>query len=146
MDEATYENLTPQQQSQYGARTRVAGKRDEEFEAYACQLNTDGPKDAAFFMVQAKKETSPEGVTGRFGRDKRRQVLAHFEGLKSHQYVELIFLLEIPIGQRPVDTLNLDQQKAQVLKWSDENAKLDSLLEVLEELTGRRPAPAEKLA
>jgi class 3 adenylate cyclase len=134
VDEATYQKLPPKEQGQYGLKTRVAGKRDEEFEAYACQLNKDGPKDVATLMPQ--KETAHEEVTREFGRDKRRQVLSYFEGLKSNQYVELIFLLEMPIGQRPAQNLNLDQQKAQVLKWTDENAKLDTLLEVLQELTG----------
>jgi len=138
VDNVTFEALQPEQKEYYGPKQIVAGKRDEEFEAYAWQSNPDGPEDAAFFTGQAGKETTPEAETGEFGGDKRRQVLEHFKRLKSHQYVELIFLLEIPIGQRAADTLNLDQKKQQVLTWAEENEKLDSLLEALTELTASK--------
>jgi hypothetical protein len=60
--------------------------------------------------------------------------------LQRHQYFELVFLLEIPIGQRPSETLNLDQQKIELLKWADEKKKLDTILDVLDELTKQRGA------
>jgi class 3 adenylate cyclase len=135
IDKATFDALPPERRHQYGAKQIVRGKRDEEFEAYPAQLNVDGPSDVAFFTREPKMSPATGEVTGEFGSNKRREVLAYFNGLKSHQYVELIFLLEIPIGQRPAETLNLDQQKAQVLKWADENDKLDSVLQVLRELT-----------
>lgn len=135
VDEATFEALALEQMRQYGSKQRVSGKRDEQFEAYFSQLNADGPEDATFFTRQGKIESESEVATREFGRNKRRQILTLFKGLKSHQYADLIFLIEVPIGQRPTDTLNLDQQKAQVLKWADENAELDSLLEALAELT-----------
>ena len=40
----------------------------------------------------------------------------------------------MPIGQRPSTTINLDQQKEQILRWADENEKLELLLYVLGEL------------
>jgi hypothetical protein len=70
--------------------------------------------------------------------DKRTKILTLIRGLQRHQYLELVFLLEIPIGQRPSETLNLDQQKLELLKWADENKKLDTTLEVLDELTKHR--------
>jgi hypothetical protein len=51
--------------------------------------------------------------------------------------MELVFLLEIPIGQRPSETLNLNQQKGHILKWAEENQKLDAVLQVLEELASK---------
>lgn len=134
IDSATMEALSPNEKGEYGPLQVIAGKRDEVFEAYAWQPNTDGLKDAAFFTQQAKKQARSDAPTESFGRDKRREVLAHFQRLKSNQYVDLIFLLETPIGQRPAETLSLDQQKAQVLKWADENESLDVLLEVLRDL------------
>lgn len=51
VDQATFEGLPPTQKLLYGPKQIVAGKRDEEFEAYACQLNADGPKDAVPFST-----------------------------------------------------------------------------------------------
>ena len=54
VDEETFEGLTAEQKGLYASKTRVAGKRDEVFDAYACQLNPEGPKDAAFFSGLTK--------------------------------------------------------------------------------------------
>jgi class 3 adenylate cyclase len=56
IDEATYEGLSDDQKSRYGAKTVVPGKRDEEFEARLCQMNADGPKDAALFTARVRGE------------------------------------------------------------------------------------------
>jgi class 3 adenylate cyclase len=63
IDEATYEGLTDEQRSTYGPRSRVPGKRDEEFDAYSCDFDAAGPSDAAFFTKQAgaKKENESAG-------------------------------------------------------------------------------------
>jgi hypothetical protein len=135
VDRRTFEALGPEGQQLYGQELMVAGKRDEVFAAHAWLPYADGPKDAAFFTKQSKEAAPEPSLRGYFGIDKRREVLAHFKRLKSHEYFDLIFLLEIPIGQRPAETLNLDQQKTQVLRWADEYGKLDLLLDVLSELT-----------
>lgn len=134
VDEATYDNLSVEQRACYGAKTKVTGKRDEEFETYSCQLNTEGPQDASFFTEQTGKQLQPD-ITREFGTDQRRKVLARFKQLKSHQYPELIFLLELPIRQRPPDILNLEEKKVRILVWAEENDRLSALLEVLSELT-----------
>jgi hypothetical protein len=51
IDEATYESLSDDQKRQYGPKVPVPGKRDEEFEAHFCQLNGEGPNDAAFLAA-----------------------------------------------------------------------------------------------
>ena len=71
-------------------------------------------------------------------------MLARFERLKPHQYAELIFLLELPIGQRPPDTLSLDDRKGRFLQWADENDRSDTLLEALRELTEREDSNRPK--
>lgn len=134
VDQRTFEALGPEGQQLYGSEQRIAGKRDEVFVAHAWQPYEDGPKDAAFF-TKLGKEAALEPIPRGFGIDKRREVLARFKRLKSHQYYDLIFLLEIPIGQRPAETLNLDQQKTQILKWAEEDERLDRLLDELRELT-----------
>ncbi|MGZ5436871.1 MAG: hypothetical protein ACXW3F_12510 [Pyrinomonadaceae bacterium] len=50
VDQPTFEALSEDQKQRYASKEIVAGKRDEEFEAYACQLNPDGPKDSAYFI------------------------------------------------------------------------------------------------
>lgn len=134
IDKATFEALPSDKQQQYGTKEIVSGKRDEQFEAYAVQLNPDGTRDAAFFTRVAETTLGDESTVNESSGDKRRQILTAIKALKSHQYQELVFLLEIPIGQRPSETLNLDQQKSHILKWAEENLKLDALLQVLEEL------------
>lgn len=50
VDQQTFEALSDEQKQRYASKEIVAGKRDEEFDAYACQLNPDGPKDSAYFI------------------------------------------------------------------------------------------------
>jgi len=133
VDRATFEALKPDQKQHYGPKETVAGKRDEKFEAYRWQPNAEGTKDATFFTDQRKKGAT-ESEDRYSGPDRRRTVLTSFKRLKSNQIFELIFLLEMPIGQRPSNTINLDQQKEQILSWADENDKLELLLDVLGEL------------
>jgi len=64
VDEETFQSLAADQKERYGAKQQVAGKRDEEFEAYACQLNADGPGDAVFFTSHAKKEADAKPWSG----------------------------------------------------------------------------------
>jgi len=134
VDEATFSAFDPVQKRLYGERRDVAGKRDESFAAYLCQLNANGPAEAALLLRDTKKDR-PETLAHEFGRGKRIQVLDYFKRLRSHQYFELVFLLEMPIGQRPSDALNLDDRKSQIVKWADEYSQLETLLEVLRELT-----------
>jgi len=139
VDQKTFDALGPEGQQLYGPTQMVTGKRDEVFAAHAWQPYADGPGDAAFFIRQ-KEESSPEPITRRFGIDQRREVLERFGQLKSHQYYDLIFLLEIPIQHRPSDTVSLAQQRTQILKWTEEDGKLDLLLDELRRLT--EPASA----
>lgn len=134
IDEATYSGLSADQRKRYGPRATVPSKRDEIFEAYSCQLNSDGPKDAEYFTRLAKGEFS-SGVMFEIGYGQRREVVTRLKHVRSHQYSELLFLLEVPIGQRPPDALNLDTKKNQMLQWAEENNRLTVLLEVLRELT-----------
>ncbi|MBI4660729.1 MAG: hypothetical protein HY735_17975 [Verrucomicrobia bacterium] len=135
VDAATFEGLAGAQRQRYGPKRSVAGKRGEVFEAYGCVFSQEGAKDASGLADQtASAEPAANAMRG-FGRDQRRDVLTRFKSLKSHQYTELIFLLEIPIGQRPADSLNLDDRKGRILNWAEEDEKLDDLLDVLRELT-----------
>lgn len=134
VDKTTFEALPPEMQRLYGSKQIVPGKRDEQFEAYAVQLNPDGVRHAALFTSGDNPIVREESTANRSSGNKRRQILTAIKALKAHQYLELVFLLEIPIGQRPAETLNLDQQKGQILKWVDENQRLDLVLQVLEEL------------
>lgn len=134
VDEGTFQSLDADQKRQYGAKETIAGKRDEKFEAYGWPPNPDVRKDAAFFTDQ-QRQSATGSAQAYSGPDKRRRVLSSLKRLKSTMMFELIFLLEIPIGQRPANTITLDQQKEQILTWADENNKLDLLLDALAELT-----------
>jgi class 3 adenylate cyclase len=59
VDELTFEALSEEQKQRYASKEIVEGKRDEEFEAYACLLNPDGSKHAAYFISQKETLTSP---------------------------------------------------------------------------------------
>lgn len=134
VDQRTFEALGPEGQQLYGSKQMIAGKRDEVFAAHAWQPYPEGPKDAAFFIKQ-KQEAAPEPIKRGFGTDQRREVLERFGRLKSHQYYDLIFLLEIPIDQRPSDALNLARQRTQIVNWTEENKRLDFLLDELRRMT-----------
>jgi class 3 adenylate cyclase len=131
LDKATYDGLSSEQKLLYGSMMRVPGKRDEMFEAYAYQFNVDGPNDADFFTQKAKQEVQAKPII----RTDLQEVLNRFKRLKSSQYFELIYLLEMPIGQQPADSLDLDRKRNEILKWVIENKHQDLLLEVLRKLT-----------
>ena len=133
VDEETFAALSPDQQRLYGPKVRVSGKRNEVFDAFACQLNADGEKDVAFFTQPTAKEEKRQ--IPKPNRDARREIVKRFSDLKPDQYLTLIFLLNIPIGQRPAEVLSLDEKRDRILRWSDEDRKLDELLEILQELT-----------
>ena len=137
IDEVTFQALLPTQTGRYGPKTRVAGKREEVFEAYEAQMNPGGPADAAFFTgsAGANAPRSPIRSASGLGSDERYAVLALFRKLASDQYLDLVFLIEIPIGQRPQETLSLEEKKAEILRWAEENDRLARLLDALRELT-----------
>jgi class 3 adenylate cyclase len=139
-DTETFAGLTAEQQRRYSGVEVVAGKRDEKFEARRCVLNPDGVKDAEFFTGPApggapgaappkpSPTTQPPQVN-------RKEVLALFKLVKPHQFDELIFLLNVPIGRRPSETIDLEQRKNALLKWADETASgVENLLIELRDL------------
>jgi class 3 adenylate cyclase len=137
VDIPTFNSLRADLKTRFGSKQNVQGKRDEQFEAYGAQINADGILDAAGITPSSQSEASEHLNSSRFGLDKRREVLAYLGRLKSSQLPELIFLLEMPIGQRPPDLLSLDQRKSEVLRWVEEENKLTELLDILIEVEER---------
>lgn len=135
IDAATFNSLRDDLKTRFGPKQSVQGKRDEKFEAYAAQINADGIKDTA--DVRPSSEKDEHRTSTRFGLDKRREVLRYLGKLKNSQLPELIFLLEMPIGQRPPEVLSLDQRKSEVLRWVEEEGKLTELLDILVEVDER---------
>ena len=62
VDDATFESLSDEQKRCYGAKTRVAGKRDEKFEAFPCVFIELAATDTAHFTNP--KEERPAAIGG----------------------------------------------------------------------------------
>ncbi len=140
IDEATYAALPAELKGAFGKSQIVKGKRDEAFTAYPTQPNASGPQDAAYFIALKQEEAESRATTFNFGRDKRREVLRHLDSLKTNQYSRLIFLLGIPIRQRPSEALDLETRLNKIHEWAEENEQLDDLLDILRYLTGASPS------
>lgn len=141
VDEATYKLLPDDLQRAFGDSKIVTGKRDEAFKAYPAQLSLKGPHDAAYFIaLKQEAQEQARNLTYSFGRDKRKEVLHRLDALKTPQYSRLIFLLAIPIKQRPSDNLDTETKLNKIHEWAEENDQLDDLLEILRELTGASPS------
>ena len=135
VDDASYEGLTKTQKKRYVRNEPIKGKRDEVFDCHRCVLNPDGKADAAHFV--ARRQLQPPDLPQTLGmlREDRRTVLTLFRKLKSWQYDDLIFLLDIPIAQRPPQTLEAERCKAHILRWAEEEDVLEDLLFELRQLT-----------
>lgn len=64
VDERTHDGLSVDYQCRYGKKARVPGKRDEQFDAYPCHLNSDGAEDAAFFNRKSGPENGLRSQAG----------------------------------------------------------------------------------
>jgi class 3 adenylate cyclase len=58
IDAPTFEALDLTQRPLYGSKQKVVGKRDEKFDAYAAQLNPDGPSDVEFLTTELGMKTT----------------------------------------------------------------------------------------
>ncbi|VTR91710.1 chat domain protein : Uncharacterized protein OS=Methanosaeta concilii (strain ATCC 5969 / DSM 3671 / JCM 10134 / NBRC 103675 / OCM 69 / GP-6) GN=MCON_1746 PE=4 SV=1: Guanylate_cyc: CHAT [Gemmata massiliana] len=147
-DATTFAGLTAEQQKQYSGVEVVAGKRNEMFEAHRAALNPNGAKDAEFFTGSLTQPTT-EAVSSKpvpavqGDKSNRKEILALFGELKSHQFDELIFLLDMPFKLRPSGGLNLEARKDAILNWATEEHRLDTLLDELRELVSA-PLPIPK--
>ncbi|HEX4611167.1 MAG TPA: hypothetical protein VH092_23450 [Urbifossiella sp.] len=133
-DTATFAGLTAAQKKRYSVVEVVVGKRDEKFDAHRCVLNPDGVKDAEYFTGPPETTRPAPPPPAKPGKVDRRKILELFKNLKSHQFDELLFLLEVPIPRRPAEVLDFEERKNRLLKWADEEKELDTLLAELQEL------------
>jgi hypothetical protein len=100
---------------------------------------TGSPAGSGPAVSRSGGDPEPPGVSGPVAASRpagvdRRAVLALFARLKSHQFDEVLFLLGVPVKQRPSEALPIEERKNQLLKWADEAGQLDALREVLREL------------
>ncbi len=145
-DLKTFAGLSRKQKKGYSAPEKVAGKRDESFQAHRCVMNPNGGKDAECF-TRAKEVVKPTTVMPKQSHGvptppDRREILALLKQLKPNQFDELIFLLNVPILRRPSDTIVPDLRKNELLKWAEETpSDLVNLLLELREYVGPSPPP-----
>ncbi|MBN9118370.1 MAG: hypothetical protein J0I06_04275 [Planctomycetes bacterium] len=71
----------------------------------------------------------------------RAEILALFGRLRAHQFAKLCFLLEVPAGLQPPDTVNHESQSNALLRWAAEEGRLDDLLTFLRQLVERSNRP-----
>ena len=126
------------------ARVPVPGEKDAKGQdvtvsyEHLIVLEDEGKKFIRSDGMRRKVEVAAllDGVESRGARPKaREEILERFRKLKTHQFGELFFLLNIPVAQHPSDALDDVHKKARVLKWSEENDKLTELLDQLRALT-----------
>ena len=120
IDAASFSGLDGARQRLYDAPETVAGKRDEQFPAHRIQFDPDGPANAAK-LDRTIGPAQPAPSAGD-ARAFRRAILAAFAQLKDFQYDALVFRLDVPFGQRPPALANLEQRKAAILHWAEQEA------------------------
>jgi len=130
VDAKTFHALPPLLQVSYSDEVEVAGKRDEKFAAHRCMMNPE-----AGTVVGSKTPERFEKPSG-----DRRSILELFARLHPSNLDRLVFLLEIPIADRPVRTLTAKEKEHYLLNYLSGAkaglAKLESELQYLVENQG----------
>ncbi len=141
-DSKTFAGLTAAQKKRYSGLETITGKRDETFEAHRCILNPDGVNDAKFFTGATgggqpeSAQSNPTSVTQN-PKVMRREIVSLFQKLRPHQFDELVFLLDVPIHQRPSEVLDNERRRNELLKWVEgPPSQLENLLFELRQLVG----------
>jgi class 3 adenylate cyclase len=139
VDKLTFDTLKSENRKEFGSSRAVAGKRDETYDAYLREPYPNAENDASFFRQEAEAlQETTQGVSE--WRIERSRLLRDMNQLHPHTYFPMIFLLEIPIDQRPSNELNLLTKRHEVVRWAEDNGKLPELLQVIRELSGpQRP-------
>ena len=109
IDQATYDLLPLELQGGYSEIQQVAGKRAESYAARSCQFDSTLTIEPPPVVID---------------RCSLHQKLASIRG---NQFDTLLFLLEVPIDQRPSEALNLEQRKSKLLAWGDESSNLSEI-------------------
>ncbi len=136
VDLATYENLRPEQRALYGPKRTVAGKRDEQLPAHGCLLDPEAESHASFTPREMRANRPPATEAAKPAADRRREIIERFKTIRERQQcMELTFLLAIPVGQRPPETMGLDDTKSHILQWASDADRQQSLLEELRRMT-----------
>lgn len=138
VDKPTFDTLKPDNQKEFGSLQTVPGKRDERFDAYSREPYPSAENDATFFRqgAEAEEKMTHSASTSRIDR---AQLLMDIHQLHPNTYVPMIFMLDIPIPQRPSNVLSLEERREQVVLWAETNGKLPELWQVIQELKKRRP-------
>ncbi len=137
VDAVTFEGLAAEEQKQYGLRETIRGKRDEKFDAYGCVLNANGTEDARFFTGKATEIDTPKPCSTGLDDKKtlKKEILSLFKRVKTHQFDDLVFVLDMPPARRPPSTLPLEKRKTYILEWAEEETEgLQALLVELREV------------
>jgi class 3 adenylate cyclase len=132
VDRQAFEILESDNQKEFSSSLTVPGKRDEEFSAYLRSPYPNAENDAAFFS-QGEAKQNPIYAASKAKID-RIQLLRDIHRLHPNTYAPMIFLLEIPIAQRPSNLLSLEEKRDQVVTWAETNEKLPELWQVIQEL------------
>jgi class 3 adenylate cyclase len=130
MDVPTWSRLPRAIQVFYGPEETVSGKRDEKFPARRYRVLPGSPRVEKHEPSQATREPS---------WDKRREALKLMQALQTPGDLDkLIWLIEIPVAQRPTQNVTLDQRRSEVLLWADTNkgCGVEVLLESLKVVLG----------
>ena len=127
VDVPTWSALPKSLQAFYGPKETVAGKRDERFGAHRYRVLPDAPRIERHAPARAKPELN-----------RQREAVVLIDRIESiGQLEKLIFLIEMPVAERPSPSLTLDERRSAVLLWASTktgcgvDALIDSLKVVL---------------
>ncbi|HIG29327.1 MAG TPA: hypothetical protein EYQ50_16660 [Verrucomicrobiales bacterium] len=93
--------------------------------------------NVAWFLEQKQKSeevTSIQPASSGVEREERREILERFKQLDSSQVTDLVFLLNIPIDDRPPETMDDEKQKREILRWAEKQNCLEDLLVELRQM------------
>jgi len=101
----------------YGPEERVKGKRDEVLFAHRCRVIED--IDASSRPMKPPSDTKPS--------TDRRLILSRLQQLGADAIDELIFLMNMPVHERPSASATPQQRYNHLLQWAERQEKLADL-------------------
>jgi class 3 adenylate cyclase len=127
VDRATLLGLPNEQKMKYGTREEIPGKRDEIFEAYRCSMYPEGSREIAPIVDRATKRKGDAPLDSPVP-----ELLAN---LASIDLKRLMYLLNIPVAERPSATDSDEERRRVILAWAgQEQGRLEALKEEIIDL------------
>jgi class 3 adenylate cyclase len=138
IDRATFLGLPRELKTKYGPPEEIPGKRDEIFEAYRCSMYPEAPREIAPLADRAAAKRKGDAPLD-------SPVPELLATLPSIDLKRLIYLLNLPVTERPSATSSDEEHQRVILAWAgQEQGRLEALKDEIIDLMSSGTAFAFK--